>query len=82
MDRKQMQKERKLESFSSPPLLTPRRSVDPAQLRSKAEELAKLAQSVVPEVEQTQKGLLPKELIPKLRRIEKLCKQLRNELTP
>jgi hypothetical protein len=51
------------------------------QLRADAEELAKLAQSIPPEVDQTTKGMLPKELSAKLHRIEKLAKHLRSSIS-
>jgi len=51
---------------------------DAARLKQTAEELANLAQSVPPDVDQTTKGILPKDLEQKLKRIEKLAKQLRS----
>lgn len=63
-----------------PPAPTLRITVDPAKLKHDADELAALAQSVPSEVDQTAKGLLPKDLGEKLKRIEKLAKQLRGEL--
>ena len=65
-----------------PPPLNQRASIDPAKLRHDADELAALAQSIPPEVDQTTKGILPKDLSEKLKRIEKLAKQLRSQLTP
>lgn len=55
--------------------------VDQAKLRHDADELAALAQSVPPEVDQTAKGVLPKDLAEKLKRIEKLAKQLRSQIS-
>ncbi len=60
----------------------PRRVVDPAQLKHEAEELSMLAQSVPADVEKVGKGLHPKDLDEKLKRIEKLAKQLRKDLSP
>ena len=51
------------------------------KLRQDAAELAGLAQSIPPEVDQTTKGMLPKELSAKLRRIEKLAKHLRSTIS-
>lgn len=65
-----------------PPPLNQRATVDPAKLRQDADELAALAQSIPPEVDQTTKGVLPKDLSAKLKRIEKLAKQLRSQVTP
>jgi len=47
-----------------------------------ANELASLAQQVRVDAEQATKGLLAKDLKDKLKRIEKLSKRLREELTP
>jgi hypothetical protein len=41
-----------------------------------------LSQSVQPEIESLGRGLLPKGLIDKLKRIEKLSKRLRSEISP
>lgn len=65
-----------------PPPLNQRATIDPNKLRHDADELAALAQSVPPEVDQTTKGVLPKDLSEKLKRIEKLAKQLRSQLSP
>lgn len=64
-----------------PPPLNQRASIDPAKLKHDADELAALAQSVPPEVDQTAKGILPKDLSEKLKRIEKLAKQLRSQIS-
>jgi hypothetical protein len=64
-----------------PPPPNQRATIDPAKVRRDADELAALAQSVPPEVDQTTKGVLPKDLNEKLKRIEKLAKQLRSQLT-
>ncbi len=59
---------------------TPRRTLDLAKLRRDADELAALAQSVPSAVDQTTKGVLPKDLNDKLKRIEKLAKGLRSQI--
>ncbi len=56
--------------------------VDNAQLKHDADELAKLAESIPPQIEKVGKGLYPKDLNDQLKRIEKLSKQLRRELAP
>ena len=63
-----------------PPPQVPR--IDVARLRQDADELASLAQSIPPDVDQTTKGILPKDLDKKLKRIEKLSKQLRSRISP
>jgi hypothetical protein len=55
-------------------------STDLAKLRQDATELATLAQSIPPAVNQTTKGILPQDLDQKLKRIEKLAKQLRSRI--
>lgn len=56
------------------------RSVDVQALRREADQLADLAASVPPGMRDVSKGLLPKDLIQKLKQIEKLSKHLRSEL--
>jgi len=62
-----------------PPAFQPQ-SANLTQLMQDADELANLAQSIPPAVNQTTKGLLPKDLDQKLKRIEKLAKQLRSRI--
>lgn len=57
-------------------------SVDPAALQREAKELLGLSQSVQPDIEALNHGLLSKGLIDKLKRIEKLSKHLRSEIAP
>ena len=51
-----------------------------AQLKAQADEMAKLAAGVPPDIDQLKKGLLAKDLSRNLKRIEKLSKDLRREL--
>jgi hypothetical protein len=62
-----------------PPVHQPQ-TVDLSRLRQDADELANLARSVPPDVDQTTRGILPKDLDQKLKRIEKLAKQLRSKI--
>ncbi len=62
------------------PVPTAHRSVNPAALQSQANQLADLAASVPQGVQNANKGLLQKDLIQRLKRIEKLSKQLRSQL--
>jgi len=65
-----------------PPQVTVKpQAVDPAQLQRDAKELASLAQLIPSEVEQLKSGRLPKDLDGQLKRIEKLSKQLRREIS-
>jgi len=56
------------------------RRTDVAQIKRDAAELANLAGEIPPAVEQANKGILAKGLNDRLKRIEKLSKQLRREL--
>jgi hypothetical protein len=69
--------ERQNESVAPPAI---RRSVDPVTLENQANQLADLAASMPQAVENANKGVLEKDLIQRLKRIEKLAKQLRSQL--
>ena len=64
-----------------PPQVQPAH-IDQPQLEREAEELFRLAQSVRPDVERLGQGMLPKDVVEKLKRIEKLSKQLRSQISP
>ena len=65
-------------------VLTPakpaRVEIKPEQLREEADELVNLAAWVRTGVNNTNKGLLDKDLLQKLKQLEKLSKHLRDEL--
>jgi len=54
--------------------------VDPAKLKSEADELAKRAQSIPAAIDHVTKGQLPSDLAQQLKQIEKLAKQLRRQI--
>jgi hypothetical protein len=56
--------------------------VDLVKLQQEADDLARTAQTIPADVAGVRRGTLPKDIIEKLKRIEKLSKQLRNELNP
>ena len=56
--------------------------VDPLQLQREARELSDLAKSLPGDMERVSRGLLPKDTIDKLKRIEKLSKHIKSELVP
>ncbi len=58
------------------------RRIDPEKLQRQADELARAAQSIPSDVASVRKGMLPKDVIEKLKQIEKLSKHLRSELNP
>jgi hypothetical protein len=59
-----------------------KKTVDAVKLRAEANELAELAHGLPSEVDQISQGKLPRDLAEKLKRIEKLSKQLQSELAP
>jgi hypothetical protein len=56
--------------------------LDMEKLRRDADELSRIAQTIPPDVSSLQKGLLPKDMIERLKQIEKLSKELRKRLNP
>ena len=67
---------------SVPPPAHQQPSVDLVKLKSDADELVVLSQSIHSSIGDVEKGMLPKDLSEKLKQLEKLSKRLRNELTP
>jgi len=63
-----------------PPQTASRPALKVAELQGEAGQLADLAASVPAGVEHAGKGLIEKDLLQKLKQIEKLSKHLRNEL--
>lgn len=61
---------------------TLQRRLDMAELQREAEDLAKTAQTIPSDVASVRKGMMPKDVILKLKQIEKLSKQLRTKLNP
>ena len=58
------------------------RQIDFVEVQKNADDLARLAQTIPPDVASMRKGMLPKDVIEKLKQIEKLSKRLRTELNP
>ena len=56
--------------------------IKPEDLQREADQLATLAQSIPADIDSVHKGKLPKDVIQKLKRIEKLSKRIRTELNP
>jgi hypothetical protein len=63
-----------------PPALKPH--IDRVQIEREARELSDLAKTLPSDIDHVNRGLLPKDVLDKLKRIEKLAKHLRGELTP
>ena len=64
-----------------PPLSSAPR-LDSARLKQQADELALLSAGVPSDIATVSRGQIPKDLADKLKRIEKLARNLRNQLTP
>jgi hypothetical protein len=76
------QAESQADKTMPPPRQQATPAVDPAKLQRDADELSSLAQSIPPDITKVNQGILPKDVIEKLKQIEKLSKHLRNELAP
>lgn len=61
---------------------TPPRRTDLAQAQREADDLARMAQTIPADVTKIREGMLPKDVIEKLKQIEKMSKKLRGELSP
>ena len=68
-------------ALPDPSPITTVRRVDLTQLQREADDLARTAETIPADVASVRKGMLPKDVILKLKQIEKLSKRLRNELT-
>lgn len=53
-----------------------------AQLQQEIQELSSLAQDLTQDIDAVNRGLLPKDTVSKLKRVEKLAKRLRKEIAP
>ena len=60
----------------------PQHHIDLSKLQQEADDLARTAQTIPTDVAGVRQGTLPKDMIEKLKRIEKLSKRLRSELNP
>ena len=58
------------------------RQIDPVRLQKDALALATAAGSIPADIESVRKGMLPKEIILKLKQIEKLSKHQRSQINP
>ena len=65
--------------YNQPPAV-PKLRVDLAQAQKEADDLARTAGTIPADVASLRKGILPKDVIEKLKQIEKLSKHLRSEL--
>jgi CBS-domain-containing membrane protein len=59
-----------------------RARLNPAELQQEVQELSRLAQDLTQNIDAVNRGLLPKDTVDKLKRVEKLAKRLRKEIAP
>jgi hypothetical protein len=59
-----------------------RAHLDPAELQQEVQELSRLAQDLTQDIDAVNRGILPKDTVSKLKRVEKLAKRLRKEIAP
>ena len=64
-----------------PPLEAKSKPADPAKLKQEADELAQLSAGIPSDISLLGQGQIQKDLSDKLKRIEKLAKHLRSEIT-
>ena len=67
---------------SDQPQVLPARRIDFTQVQKEADDLARAADSIPSDVASVRQGTLPKDMLAKLKEIEKLSKHLRSELNP
>jgi len=65
-----------------PPMQPHSRKIDVEQVKKEADELKALADGVPAQIELVTKNQYPKDLTDNLKRIERLAKHLRSEVTP
>jgi hypothetical protein len=65
-----------------PPAQMQKKKINLEQVKQEADELKKLADGVPAQIEMVEKNEYPKDLADNLKRIEKLAKHLRTEVTP
>lgn len=59
---------------------SPRPHIDPLELRREAGQVLELSKSIQSDFDSVSRGLLPKDTIEKLKKIEKMSKHLRSEI--
>jgi hypothetical protein len=64
------------------PLAQPKIKLDPDQLQREARELLDLSQALQADIESVNHGMLPKDTVERLKRIQKVAKHLRGEIAP
>jgi prefoldin subunit 5 len=65
-----------------PPLETRNHQINLDQVNAETQELRRLVDGLPPQIDQVEKGQLPNDLAENLKKIEKLAKHIRGEITP
>lgn len=65
-----------------PPLESRNHQINLDQVNAETQELRRLADGLPPQIDQVAKGQLPRDLAENLKKIEKLAKHIRGEVTP
>lgn len=68
------------DTASTAPSTSVRRHIDLMELQKEADDLARSAQTIPEDMASVRKGTLPKDIIQKLKQIEKLSKHLRTQI--
>ena len=74
--------QKQIEKPLEPPMEMRNRQIKVEQVKQEAEELRRLADGVPAQIQQVTNNQPPKDLSDNLKRIEKLAKHLRSEVTP
>jgi len=69
-------------SVVEPPRETHKKTINLDSMKVEAEELQKLADTMPGDADQISKGAFPKDMVDNLKKIEKLAKHLRSEVSP
>jgi prefoldin subunit 5 len=63
-------------------LETRNHQINSDQVNAETQELRRLVDGLPPQIDQVEKGQLPNDLAENLKKIEKLAKHIRGEITP
>jgi hypothetical protein len=74
--------QRQIDQPLEPPLEQRSHEFNLDQVNAETRELRRLADGLPPQIDQVAKGQLPKDLAENLKKIEKLAKHIRGEITP
>lgn len=69
-------------SVLEPPRESHNKSVNVDAVKAEARDLQKLSDTIPGDADQISKGALPKDMVDNLKKIEKLAKHLRSEVSP